>query len=213
MNWTKWITDLFAAGIGGLIGGTVGAYFKGYSEEKGKYLAVYENIAFLLAQERGKAYEQEKGKRLATHDDIENVLNEVRLITKETETIKAQIGSDLWTRQMVWNHKRDLYKQLLRTAETIKEIFIELATFQASEMRLKQAKNRLAAAVTDLNWQHSEATLFLSEESCDIVARYRLSQTSLQWNNEEACNASQYAAAQFVFELVKAGKKDLGIAL
>jgi hypothetical protein len=59
-----------------------------------------------------KSYMTEKGKRLATREDIENVLSEVRAVTKETETIKAQIGSDLWLRQTIWNHNRDAYTNI-----------------------------------------------------------------------------------------------------
>jgi hypothetical protein len=114
MDLTKWFADLIAAGVGGLIGGSVGAYFKGYSEEKGRHLATYEDIVSLLAQERGKAYEQETGKRLATHDDIENVLKEVRIVTRETETIKAQVSADTWNRQTVWNQRRDLYGEIFQ---------------------------------------------------------------------------------------------------
>lgn len=90
MDWTKWIADLLAAGIGAWLGALVG-YRKAYSEEKGKHRATYEDIAFLLAQERGKAYEQEKGKRLATHEDIENVLREVKSVTQETEPSRPKL--------------------------------------------------------------------------------------------------------------------------
>jgi len=116
MDWTKWIADLIAAGMCGLIGGTLGSYFKSYWTEKGKNLATYEDIQTLLADERGKAYEQEKGKRLATHEDIQNVLAEVRSVTRETESIKAQIGNDLWTRQRVWEQKREIYSNLLKNS-------------------------------------------------------------------------------------------------
>src|SRR3954468_6270999 len=97
---TAWTTDLLAAGIGGLAGGTMGSYFKGYSTRKGENRANYEDLPSLLKQEFAKAFEQETGKRLATHQDIENVLYEVHAVTKETETIKAQIGADLWVRQV-----------------------------------------------------------------------------------------------------------------
>lgn len=96
-------TELLVAGICGLIGGTIGSYFKGYSSRKGENRANYEDLPSLLKQEFARAFEQEAGKRLATHQDIENVIREVRTVTKETETIKAQIGVDLWTRQMAGN--------------------------------------------------------------------------------------------------------------
>lgn len=113
---TMWMTDLLAAGIGGLIGGTVGSYSKGYSTKKGENLANYEDLPSLLKQEFAKAFEQETGKRLATHQDIENVLREVRAVTIETETIRTQIGADFWARQMVWQQKREIYFNILKLA-------------------------------------------------------------------------------------------------
>jgi hypothetical protein len=135
MDWTQWIADLLAAGIGGLIGGTLGAYFKSYWTEKGKNLATYEDIKTLLAEERGKAYEQEKGKRLATHEDIQNVLAEVRSVTRETESIKAQIGSDLWTRQRVWEQKREIYSNLLKSSDLVLNSILEFI----KQITLKEA--------------------------------------------------------------------------
>ena len=119
MDWTQWTGELLVAGVGGLLGGTFGAYFKGYSEEKGRHLATYEDIQSLLAQERGRAYEQEKGKRLATQEDIEKVLQEVQAVTEKTETIKAQITGDLWTRQIVWQQKRDACFNVLRRSHDL----------------------------------------------------------------------------------------------
>jgi hypothetical protein len=145
MDWTKWIADLLAAGIGGLIGGTVGAYFKSYSEEKGKHLATYEDIASLLAQERGKAYEQEAGKRAATREDIGNVLKEVHVVTEKTETIKAQIGSDLWTRQKVWEQKREAYAKVLGVSHDLRECLIDLnQASQASKRAAGEERRRVA---------------------------------------------------------------------
>jgi hypothetical protein len=126
MDWPKFINETFAAGVGGLIGGTLGAYYKSYWTEKGKNLATYEDIRTLLAEERGKAYEQEAGKRAATHDDIENVLRERGAVKRETETIKAQIGSDLWTQQKVWEQKREAYTKVLGIQHDLQESLIDL---------------------------------------------------------------------------------------
>ena len=65
-------------------------------------------------------YAEEKGRRLATHEDVEKVLQEVRMVTKETETLKAQISGELWERQNRWNAKRDIYIRLLENLELLK---------------------------------------------------------------------------------------------
>jgi hypothetical protein len=137
MDWAKWITEPTAGGLGGLIGATVGTYFKNYWGEKGKNLATYSDIKFLLAQERGKAYEQEKGKRLATHEDIQNVLKEVKAVTRETETIKAQISSDLWLRQTVWNHKREAYGNIVKCSHALED---KLNTLRSTRLVLQHGQ-------------------------------------------------------------------------
>src|SRR5271157_697890 len=97
MDWSNWI-DPLAAGIGALIGGSMSAYLRAYLEEKGK--------------------------RLATHEDIENVLEEVRAVTRETETIKAQISADFWNRQAVWNQRRDLYVEVLQAIVDYRKLIV-----------------------------------------------------------------------------------------
>jgi hypothetical protein len=60
-----------------------------------------------------KAYLSEKGKQLATRQDIEDVLEKVKAVTREQETIKAEIAGGLWSRQTLWNQKRELYGEIL----------------------------------------------------------------------------------------------------
>lgn len=48
-------------------------------------------------------------------------MKEIRLVTKETETIKAQIDSDLWTRQRRWEQKKESYAGLLKSAAEIRD--------------------------------------------------------------------------------------------
>jgi len=108
------ILGLITGGIGGLAGATIGAYYGGYNKKKGENFADAEDFTTIIAQEARKAYEQEWAKRLATHKDIENVLVELRKVTTEAESIKAQIGGDVWLRQTVWVQKRNAYGEILK---------------------------------------------------------------------------------------------------
>lgn len=135
VDFTVWATNLLAAGIAGLVGGTIGSYFRGYSVKKGEIRASYEDFPTIVKQEFARAFEQEAGKRLATHQDIENVLAQVQAVTKETETIKAQIGSDLWTRQMVWQQRREAYANVLTASHHMREALIDLMNaFRSCEL-------------------------------------------------------------------------------
>lgn len=132
-----WIRELFIGVIGGLIGATLGAFLRAYWAKKGEHIASYEDIQFLLAKERGQAYEQEMGKRLATHEDVDNVRSDLRTLTLETETIKAQIGSDLWLRQTVWNHKRETYANVLKCSHALQN---SINMLRSASMILIQAE-------------------------------------------------------------------------
>ena len=109
MHWPNFWTQLAGGSIGALVGGPAVAFLNGYYSKKGERALIHEELPRILEEERGKAYEQERGKQLATHEDIENVLRELNAVTRETETIRAQISGDLWLRQTVLNQKRDIY--------------------------------------------------------------------------------------------------------
>ncbi len=59
------------------------------------------------------AYLGKKGERLANAEDIEKILREVKLVTAETEAIKAQFSGGLWERQTLWNKRVEVYAELL----------------------------------------------------------------------------------------------------
>ena len=54
------------------------------------------------------------------------MLKEVKAVTRETETIKAQISGDLWLRQTVWNQKRDVYVNVLKCSHRLKDKLVGL---------------------------------------------------------------------------------------
>jgi hypothetical protein len=70
--------------LGAILGGSFIAWISGYYSEKGKRELLREEWPKLLNEARQKSYAEEVGKRLATKDDIGNVLEQVRLVTKET---------------------------------------------------------------------------------------------------------------------------------
>jgi len=228
MDWTKWIADLGAAGVGGLIGGTLGAYYKSYWTEKGKNLATYQDIKTLLAEEHGKAYEQEKGKRLATHEDIQNVLAEVRSVTRETESIKAQIGSDLWTRQRVWEQKREIYSNLLKNSnlvlnsilEFIKQsTLVEALTLGGKPVTsddtksLVEKRTDLSNALRHFMGLFNEAYIFINPKACaclhQFVAVYSTHVQNVNDGND--CGKALVILGKTVTTLTEAAKEDLGV--
>ena len=67
-----------------------------------------------------KAYAEEKGKRLATKEDINNVLEQLRLTTRETAAIQAEISGGLWLSQWHLAQKRDTYARLIDALENMR---------------------------------------------------------------------------------------------
>lgn len=146
----------------------LGAYFG----TKAKTQADYENRRTLLATEFAKAFEQEAGKRLATHADIEKVLNEVKAVTRETETIRAQIGGDLWVRQAVWSLKQRFLYELLESSNSLRAKFVQFGGHLAAGMRLPgahDAEGLVHQGLVELTKQFGLAQVLLDKETLDLL--------------------------------------------
>jgi len=96
-------------------------------ERIGEIVATKVMNAEVLKQAQEKAHAEETGRRLATHEDVENVLHEIKLVTKETEAIKAQISGDLWKQQWKLDRKREAYGNLIATAHQVNDHLMRLA--------------------------------------------------------------------------------------
>jgi hypothetical protein len=182
-----WAT-LIASALGGLIGSSFGAYYRAYWIKRGETFATYKDIQTLLAAERVKAYEQEKGKQLATNEDIDKILAQVSIITQETETIKAQIGQDLWTRQAAWQQKRECYFNLLNKSHELISVFTEVISaiyaveqikvaeaMDAAERRLKmlETHNKQYDVLSRLAQSMNHAEIFLDQTGLDVISHFR----------------------------------------
>lgn len=66
-------------------------------------------------------YAEEKGKRLAK-EDIDNVIEQVRAVTLETESIRTQMQSGLWERQI-----RERIARTIANLDALRKFLIEVA--------------------------------------------------------------------------------------
>jgi hypothetical protein len=104
------------------------------------------------------SYLRKKGENLATHEDIDKLIDQVAAVTDATETIKAQIGSDLWTRQSVWQQKRDAYAKILNVSHSLRESLIDLTqAYRASERSGTEEQRKL----TDKNFGEAQNRYYL----------------------------------------------------
>ncbi len=67
------------------------------------------------------AYLRRRGENLATKADFDVLLDQLRQQTSETENVKAEIAKAGWIHQRRWDIKRELYWELLKTLEEIRQ--------------------------------------------------------------------------------------------
>jgi hypothetical protein len=150
MNWWPEFERFLFVVLGAIVGSSLGAWLSGYSSEKGK--------------------------RLATHEDIENVLREVKIVTHETETIKAKISGESWRSQRLWEERRSAFAGFLEALAVLNDSIgrLRLDGFQKVP-RADFRKDLLAVLVAwDRDYQRAKAMveIFLSEETVKIVREF-----------------------------------------
>jgi hypothetical protein len=122
------LADLGTGGLLGIFGMALGAYLNRLFGRSGEIDAESSRLEQLAKKAFAEAFQGEAGKRLASHQDIENVLSEVRKVTTETESIKAQISGDAWLKQTIWVQKRESYSALLKSLTDLHDCFVAYAS-------------------------------------------------------------------------------------
>lgn len=200
--------------LGAILGGSFVAWISGYYSEKGKRELLREEWPRLLDEARQKSYEEETGKRLATKDDIGNVLEQVRMVTKETEIIRAQISSGLWQRQWHLTQKRDCYVRLIDALENIQLQRRGVRKAGTEGALLAQARQRNDDAILEFRRARALARLILSP---GVVAGIGRLLRTVEPVDPATCTADEYSAAKARIEaarnkVVSLGREELGLA-
>jgi hypothetical protein len=165
-------------------------------------------------------YYTEKGKQLATHEDVANVLEQVRAVTRETETIKAQIGTELWSQQTIWNAKRDLYANVVESIEAAKTKLLSIGfrwTKETVSVTQAQFRSELYPAFEKFSHYWALSEIFLNPQANDAFEAFR---TSLE--TFEVTAGEQFVPDPFIDQfinalnalrrnLIVAARKDLNI--
>ena len=184
------------------------------------------NLGLLVALFRSKvtAYGAEKGKTLARKEDLDEILTEVRAVTRTQKEIESKLAGDLWQHQTRWNHKRDIYADLLSSLQETGAAFG--ATISASRMKADPRPNfqaegnknytinltRINESLTKLHRAMMLGLIFLSEESSNAIKAFiRASKVEADMNlpflQEEMLKYNKFGG-----ELVKLAKSDLGVS-
>jgi len=208
----------------------VGAYLKGMFGEAGKIDAATSRLEDIGKRAFKEAFEGEAGKRLASRQDVDNVLSEVRNVTRETESIKAQISGDAWLRQTAWVQKREAYVALLKSLdawnEAINELSYALAHIEDSQagstserygsLRLEVEKKRGSVSDSTIQiWQRlGEVELFdstiFNQISASGVMKGCATVVIGNPKSEDAVNAAK-KVMDYRRSLISHMRKELGI--
>jgi hypothetical protein len=164
-------------------------YFTKLSTEVGKIDAMHQRINELTDVAQAKGYGEEKGKRLATHEDIENVLRELKLVTTETELIKAQISGDLWNRQTAWTHRLVAYSAAMGGMLNVRHRLLRLSFANEDwgkepgpdSSKIESAMTSLTEELTRYN-QLTSAAILVGDDAVGQILRDSHSAIALAFN-------------------------------
>ena len=215
MSWWPELEKFLFGFLGAILGGSFIAWITGYYSEKGKRDLLREEWPKLLEEARQRSYEEEAGKRLATKADIENVLEHVRLVTAETEAIKAEISQGLWHRQWLIEQKKEIYGSLLEALDVIYDLceaqdrvykqalnaFEASQAFEALNEKSTKARRTFQSLVT-------QALIFLKTDATSALETYVDLDLSLLGFHE---GKRQAAIGDCKHALIKAAKDEFGI--
>jgi hypothetical protein len=225
------VADLgLGAGFGCIVGLALGAYLKGLFGKAGEIDANSGRMEQIAAKAFREAFEGEAGKRLASRQDIENVLDELRKVTRETETIKAEITSDQWLRQTVWIQKREAYTALLKVLTDLHDSFTEFtaslacfesgrtdpdaADYETRKFDLLKKRETTLDVLFQLSLRFGEAALFdpgISEQQKKFRGNYGLNAAIQDTATSAETKEFVLALMQFRRELLSHMRRELGI--
>jgi hypothetical protein len=212
MSWWPELEKFLFGFLGAILGGSFIAWITGYYSEKGKRQLLREEWPKLMTEARQKSYEEEAGKRLATKEDIGNVLEQIRMVTKETETIKAEISSGLWQRQWHLTQKRDCYARLVDALENIQ--LQRSSVRKASDDTLRaEARRRNEDAILEFRRARALARLILSPEVISGIGRLL---RAIDPFDPASCTEDEYASSKKLInvarnKVVDFGRRELGL--
>jgi hypothetical protein len=97
------------------------------------------NAAAIMLAGFFKSYGEKKGENLATHEDIEGLANQVRVMTKVTEDIKAQVSNE----QREWNFKKDLLRKVTGQIAELQRQSIAVVRLTRSALNAVAERDRM----------------------------------------------------------------------
>jgi hypothetical protein len=109
------------------------------------------------------AYAGERAKLLAQFHNLDKLLEQTKMLTATTETIKARVSDELWDRQMRLNLRRDFYVRLM---EDVSGVFYMVSSFAGFRQFAVEAKS-------DPQTDQQKVNAELAQRLDEIVGRHR----------------------------------------
>jgi hypothetical protein len=169
-----------------------------------------------------KAYAETAAAIKARDERLDKILKEVEAVTRTQEQIKSELSGDLWQRQTVWNQKKELYGELLKTANGLLDKFVSLRREReihdkAQNGEVKEAAARQVSGLLDELLQlkpafinaHMLALIFTNDECIAALSTFTARPPFGYPITLERITAECEATRRLVSGLVTAAKKDL----
>lgn len=172
------------------------------------------------------AYGGEKGKNLARKEDLNEILSEVRAVTITQKEIESRLAGDLWSRQTLWNERKNFYALLLtalyRAIRACND-FLQVRQAMAQGEHWEQPGIDIDATITNVlnNIGESQAELirlrslaeiFTSAYSAGVLTNYLTSDRRLRRDSTAELIIQQRERLVVLNNhIVTAAKRDLGI--
>ena len=172
------------------------------------------------------AYAGEKGKQLARKEDLNEILAEVRAVTITQKEIESKLAEDLWSRQTIWNQKRDTYIALFRAIDELQKSLgvmptwiersndtgLPIETRATWQKMLMERLKEFAEAQEQFGAAYSMAVLFTNKECLELIANYSKDTIKMPIPPDKQWAEAQLAAIRKLLVLPSIAKGDLGIS-
>ena len=170
------------------------------------------------------SYSEERAKLLAQLHNLDKLVEQTKILTATTETIKSQLSDEVWGKQQRWLKRLDTYVAVIEALQKYQQASVDVQAYAKTrrENQMSTAQVRLAAekhfseAMGKYNtatalWTH---TLSLAQLTCPKEAMRALHQfrfpNFIVEETETILPAARLLAAKVSNQFVSAARSDLG---
>jgi hypothetical protein len=145
------------------------------------FIAVLVLVIWKIVEAFSKGYGEEKGKNLARKEDIDTIRAEIKVVTKEAETIRAEISSGVWRHQWELEQKRSILAEVISVINDIETYYLRLTNEELQGLpRTPDVFANVEESARRMGYALAMAQIFLSSEIVAEISHY------MGWQNKNS---------------------------